>query len=110
VCEPGARNGAAFVGCSTKTSFEVGTFQPNPFGLYDMHGNVYEWVQDCKRDTQEGQPPNGAAYEVEDCASRVVRGGAWFNSAFDIMSVVRDGGDPVDRVNFFGFRVARTIP
>ena len=60
----------------------VGSFPANNFGLYDMHGNVWEWTQDCFHDSYNGAPTNGQAWDWEgvnggDCDMRVVRGGSW---------------------------------
>jgi formylglycine-generating enzyme required for sulfatase activity len=55
----------------------VGSFAANAFGLHDMHGNVWEWVQDCYHSNYEGAPADGAAREQCDSSSRVLRGGSW---------------------------------
>lgn len=52
----------------------VGTCQPNSWGLYDMHGNVWEWVQDCYHDNYSSAPTDGSAWEVANCQQRVLRG------------------------------------
>ena len=58
----------------------VGSFSANGWGLYDMHGNVREWVQDCWNDSYEGAPTDGSAWLFGDCCSmRVFRGGSWSN-------------------------------
>jgi formylglycine-generating enzyme required for sulfatase activity len=89
----------------------VGRFAPNPFGLYDMHGNVSEWVEDCYHDDSRNAPGDGRAW-TRDCMAltdtRVVRGGAWRDSAKSIRSAWRTSAayDYLD--NRIGFRVART--
>ncbi|MCY4211603.1 MAG: SUMF1/EgtB/PvdO family nonheme iron enzyme [Gammaproteobacteria bacterium] len=55
----------------------VGSFPANPWGLHDMHGNVWEWVQDCSNNNYEGAPTDGNAWTSGDCSLRVIRGGSW---------------------------------
>ena len=55
----------------------VGSYKPNGFGLYDMHGNVEEWVEDCWNGSYEGAPSDGSAWTSGDCVLRVLRGGSW---------------------------------
>ena len=86
----------------------VGSFGPNAFGLYDVHGNVWEWVQDCWNDSYRGAPSDGSAWERGDC-SRVVRGGSWDFAPRALRSAVRDRSVPGYRNSDFGFRVARTL-
>ena len=57
----------------------VGSFVPNGFGLYDMHGNVWEWVEDCWNGSYAGAPSDGGAWESGNCAGRVLRGGSWYD-------------------------------
>ena len=68
--------------CNTKLwehhSLEVGLYPPNPFGLYDMHGNVWEWTQDCWTRGYAGAPTDGRAWQAGDCKRRVVRSGSWY--------------------------------
>ena len=94
----------------------VGSFQPNAFGLYDMHGNVWEWVQDCWNSGYGGAPEYGSAWTAGatlDCGRRVLRGGSWSNEPRDLRSAkrasnrVRNTTD--DRVDNVGFRVGRTL-
>ncbi len=56
---------------------EVGSYPPNPWGLYDMHGNVWEWVEDCWNDGYQEAPVDGSAWTSGDCGRRVLRGGSW---------------------------------
>ena len=111
------RDNANCNGCGSqwddqKTSL-VGSFKPNAFGLYDMAGNVWQWVQDCYHDSyngHNGKPPNdGAAWTTDDCSQRVARGGAWLSSSDKLRSSFRDGLIPGFRVNYLGFRVGRTL-
>lgn len=89
----------------------VGSFKPNDFGLYDMHGNVWEWVEDCWHDDYNGAPGDGSAW-TSNCAEnrRVLRGGSWNDNPRYLRSAFRYGEAPVYRGDYGGFRVARTLP
>ena len=88
----------------------VGTFAPNAFGLYDVHGNVWEWVEDCWHDSYRGGPGNGAAWTVGgDCGRRVLRGGSWIALPRNIRSADRGRRTVGNRNYLAGFRVARTL-
>ncbi len=87
---------------------EVGKKKPNPWGLYDMHGNVWEWVQDIWHGDYNGAPTDGSSWEG-DGSSRVNRGGGWNNSARACRSARRAPYDPGYRVNAFGFRLLRIL-
>jgi hypothetical protein len=92
VCDERAPNGANFSDCTDNRAQHVGSFQMNGLGLFDMHGNVWEWVEDCFNSV---------------CAHRVYRGGSWVNGP----QVLRSGSNwdsPWYRDNGLGFRVART--
>jgi formylglycine-generating enzyme required for sulfatase activity len=93
-----------------KKTYIVGGKQVNPFGLYDMHGNVWEWVEDCYRINYRGAPKNGSArqqsYQKE--TARVLRGGSWNFDAIDARAASRNRGEPTSRNSNIGFRVART--
>ncbi|MCI4663891.1 MAG: SUMF1/EgtB/PvdO family nonheme iron enzyme [Neomegalonema sp.] len=86
----------------------VGAFKPNPFGLYDVHGNVYEWVEDCWNSSLEGRPRDGSARRNGDCSAAVLRGGSWSYIAEDLRSAVRGGSLRHFRNADVGFRLART--
>lgn len=87
----------------------VGQYAPNSFGLYDMHGNVLEWVQDCYNESYEGAPTDGRSVsETPDC-HRVLRSGAWSYGPRDLRAANRYETPPVDRMNAVGFRVARML-
>jgi formylglycine-generating enzyme required for sulfatase activity len=86
----------------------VGSFAANAFGLHDMHGNVWEWTQDCSRGDLNGQPSDGSAFTSGSCGSRVLRGGSWGSSPQFLRSANRIGNSPGGRFNYVGFRVART--
>ena len=88
----------------------VGSFKSNAFGLYDMHGNVYEWVEDAWHDNYSGAPVDGSAWlEGGDASRRVVRGGSWSAIPGFLRAAFRISGNTVDRYNYIGFRVARTL-
>ena len=85
----------------------VGSYLPNPFGLHDMLGNVWEWTQDCWSDDYSDAPADGSAYEVGHCTLRVLRGGSRYVSAEGIRAAHRLRFDPLSRNQNTGFRVAR---
>lgn len=87
----------------------VGSFPANAFRLHDMHGNVWEWVQDCWHKNYEGAPADGSAWESGDCAGRVLRGGSWFLEPGGLRSAGRYGNGPTNRFYGRGFRLARTL-
>ena len=88
----------------------VGSFKPNAFGLYDMVGNAYEWVEDCMHNNYNGAPTDGSAWiEGGDCKRRVVRGGSWNDDPRALRAAVRDVRTTRDRHGDLGFRVGRTL-
>jgi formylglycine-generating enzyme required for sulfatase activity len=87
----------------------VGSFPANAFGLRDMHGNVWEWVEDCYQDNYYGAPSDGTARSSDNCSSRVLRGGSWFSFPLDLRSANRGRENPNGRRSSLGFRVARTL-
>jgi formylglycine-generating enzyme required for sulfatase activity len=87
----------------------VGSYRPNSFGLYDMLGNVWEWTEDCYHASYSGAPGDGSAWTSADCSQRVLRGGSWSYNPNNLRSAYRLSFSPGNRVNFFGFRVARTL-
>ena len=89
---------------------EVGSYQPNSFGLHDMHGNVLEWVQDCWNDSYAGAPSNGSAWTSGDCGRHVLRGGSWLYAPEILRAAFRGQGVTDNHRGYsFGFRVARTL-
>ena len=84
----------------------VGSYQPNKFGLYDMIGNVWEYVEDC---WQESLPENGSAHEVTPCEYRRARGGSWDDSPPELRSARRSRVKPNVPRNDGGFRIARDL-
>jgi formylglycine-generating enzyme required for sulfatase activity len=87
----------------------VGSFPANGFGLYDMHGNVWEWTQDCWNDSYSGAPKNGSAWTSGNCSRPVVRGGSWYFNPQILRSADRFSIDTWTRDKGCGFRVARTL-
>ena len=96
---------------SRDRTVEVGSFPANRFGLYDVHGNVWEWVRDCWHDSYAGAPTDGSAWLSGDCTSQVVRGGSWENEPVALRSAERRRNViwPKYGRNNLGFRVARTV-
>jgi formylglycine-generating enzyme required for sulfatase activity len=88
---------------------EVGEYPANPFGLYDMHGNVCEWGEDCWNDSYEGAPDDGSAWTTGACSGRVLRGGSWCSRPGYLRSACRFINASVHRKDHFGFRVARAL-
>lgn len=88
----------------------VGSFAPNPYGLYDTAGNVWEWVEDCHHESYRGAPADGRAW-VDDktCGLRVLRGGSWFYDPGHLRSAYRLRLYPHNRFDFVGFRLSRTL-
>ncbi len=108
-CQAGARNGAQYRGCDGLT-VAVGTFQPNGYGLYDMAGNVWEWVSDWyDPDYYRNSPASNPTGPISG-GGRVLRGGSWFDYVKDIRSAVRHGAIPDYSNDFAGFRCLRSIP
>jgi formylglycine-generating enzyme required for sulfatase activity len=92
-----------------RESSPVGSFKPNPFGLYDMAGNVYDWVEDIKHDDYNGAPTDGSAWTSGDYSRRSVRGGHWKSNPRQLRSANR-GWNSIDvRDYHLSFRVARTL-
>lgn len=100
-------------GCSDldgERTTPVGSFPANAFGLHDMLGNVWEWVEDCWNDTYEGGPVDGSAWTVGDCSQRVLRGGSWgfLPRSARSASRHRSVSDPKYRLSTNGFRLAKS--
>ena len=101
--------GSGREGVYRKRTVPVGSFGANAFGLHDVHGNVWEWVQDCGKGSYAGAPGDGSAWESGDCSRRVLRGGSWLSEPRDLRSASRVGGNTGNRISNIGFRVARTL-
>jgi len=88
----------------------VGSFPANPFDLHDMHGNVWEWVQDCANSNYRGAPVDGSAWMRGNCNRGTVRGGAWHDWGFWLRAASRYSFPRDSRHAVGGFRVARDLP
>jgi formylglycine-generating enzyme required for sulfatase activity len=87
----------------------VDFFQPNPWGLYQVHGNVYDWTEDCYHDSYTGAPTDGSAWASSDCRGRVLRGGSWLYSPWFLRAVSREWNSADFRGIGFSFRVGRAL-
>ena len=92
-----------------KATVPVDSFKPNPWGLYQVHGNVAEWVQDCWNPSYKGAPRDGSAWLSGDCDLRALRGGSWGYTPTDIRAAYREGVPMLRRYYHIGFRVGRTL-
>jgi formylglycine-generating enzyme required for sulfatase activity len=100
-------------GCGEPWSAErpppAGSFPANPYGLNDMNGSVWEWVQDCWHSTYKGAPDDGSAWVDGSCQARVIRGGSWRENGTYMLSTTRFKYDASVRQSQNGFRVARSL-
>jgi len=89
----------------------VDSFEVNPWGLYNVHGNMNEWTEDCWHGSNTGNPGDGRARTTgEACIQqRVLRGGSWDNSSKNLRSANRNWSSTISRINSIGFRVGRTL-
>jgi formylglycine-generating enzyme required for sulfatase activity len=105
-------------GCGSRFDYrylaDVDSFPPNPFGLYGMLGNAWQWTEDCWHESYVGAPEDGGAWMGGDCTKHVIRGGAWNNVPIFVRAAARSGSAPnggeFDYSSLAGFRVARTLP
>jgi formylglycine-generating enzyme required for sulfatase activity len=110
-------NKANCVGCGSQWTGSAGTWQtapvgsfaPNRFGLHDMVGNVWKWVQDCYHPNYNGAPTDGSTWTGGDCTARVIRGGSWSDRPESVRPAFRDRTSTNDRNYTLGFRVGRTL-
>jgi formylglycine-generating enzyme required for sulfatase activity len=107
------KNTANCIGCGSqwdgKQTAPAGSFVANKYGLHDMVGNVWEWVEDCFHDNYVGAPTDGSAWTDGDCHLRVVRGGSWLHAVVVLRVAFRARAEVESRSNKTGFRVARTL-
>jgi formylglycine-generating enzyme required for sulfatase activity len=107
------RGNANCVGCGSawdnRETSPVGSFKPNAFGLYDMAGNVWQWVEDCFHDSYAGGPADGSAWTSADCNRHVERGGSWDYAEGGLRSASRHWVSAASKGNDLGFRLARTL-
>lgn len=106
----GSADGAGPSDVNRQKTLRVGSFPPNAFGLYDMHGNVTEWVEDCWHDDYTAMAPtDGTAWAEASCEGRVLRGGSWGDSESELRSAARTGEYKYESSYNDGFRVARGL-
>jgi formylglycine-generating enzyme required for sulfatase activity len=101
--------GAGRMGVYRQKTLDVGSLPKNAFGLYDMHGNVWEWVEDCYRDSYVGAPADGSAVTSPSCTLHILRGGAWNYQPQYLRSAYRYATPPEVRMENAGLRVARGL-
>ena len=90
-----------------KRTAAVGRYLPNNYGIHDMHGNVWEWVEDCYNASYIEAPSDGSAWVSGDCSVRVVRGGSWYNGPGEQSSAIRTMDSRSDGFSAVGFRLAQ---
>ena len=97
-------------GVYREKTVSVGSFPGNDFGLHDVHGNVREWVEDCRNANYDGAPTDGGAWTAGECEYRVLRGGTWYSPPGNLRSAGRNRNSVGSRHGHgLGFRVARTL-
>jgi formylglycine-generating enzyme required for sulfatase activity len=92
-----------------QTTVRVDSFGPNAWGLYNVHGNAWDWTDDCWNESNAGNPGDGSVRTTGDCTWRVARGGAWNYSPFYLRSAYRYWNLPHNRSSVQGFRVVRDM-
>jgi formylglycine-generating enzyme required for sulfatase activity len=100
---------ANYEGSGIKHTSEVGMYPANAFGLYDMHGNVWEWCEDTWHENYVDAPNDGTAWDGDNPFIRLLRGGSWYNTVQKLHSATRIGFDTTSRYDNEGFRVMRLV-
>jgi len=109
------KNNANCQGCGSQWDAKnqtapVGSFAANKFGLYDMVGNVWSWVEDCWHNNYDGAPTDGSAWNAaKDCKKPIIRGGSWLDNPRDLRAAVNNWVSSVVQYDYLGFRVGRTL-
>jgi formylglycine-generating enzyme required for sulfatase activity len=99
-------------GIYRETTIEVGSFPPNAFGLYDMHGNVWEWCADPWHENYQNAPNDDRVWEIErdrENTARVLRGGSWLSNPRYCRAAIRDWDRRVNSYDGWGFRLASSL-
>ena len=108
----GANNAHCFdckTGLNPRQATRIGRFEPNAFGVYDMTGNIFEWVHDCYHPTYQGAPTDGAIWEGGDCSNRIARGGAYTTTSKSIRPAKRTKFKSQGVYDSVGIRLARDL-
>ena len=96
-------------GVHPRATMPVDSFIANPWGFFNVHGNVWEWTEDCWNASYEGAPSDGTPRTTGDCTRRVIRGGSWNVSPRYLRSAIRAANVVEDLFSGLGFRVARSL-
>jgi formylglycine-generating enzyme required for sulfatase activity len=99
----------SFKGEWRKKTVPVDSFKANHWSLYNVHGNVWEWVEDCSHLNYRWAPTDGSAWTTGDCSRRILRGGSWDGGPQELRSARRYSLEPDNRSASTGFRVARSL-
>ncbi|MBR0851509.1 formylglycine-generating enzyme family protein [Bradyrhizobium diazoefficiens] len=109
LADAAAANLIADIGISTSMTLASTPHGANPFGLYEVHGRVYDWVEDCWHDNYEGAPADGSAWTEPDCRGHVLRGGAANRALQTRRSAARIWFGAPNRMSYMSLRVARNL-
>src|SRR5262245_29690524 len=93
-----------------RATVPVDSFRPNPWGLHNVHGNAWDWTEDCWNPTNAGNPGDGSPRLTGDCSLRVIRGAGWNNAPHTLRSARREREPVHVRASRMGFRIARSLP